>query len=374
MPKFIFDSELIGKAFAIAKIVKPIITKFSMKVIGEKLVIFSYDRRRWTRSSVQAKETKDNSPDYDSGEFFISSDRQTLIHTDLETVTLSITDKAIALKTEGNGQSRNATLQRRSHDSKLAKIADLPAINMTHVVNANHLAELLHQVSCSALVKETKTDEARKYNQVHFFAESSCAYSNARGFMTLSTLSGLNLDLSIVSDDVPLMKAFCVRLGDSDVVIQQNDSHLWISDVDQNNILYLSRIATKKPLLPVIDSSGFSMEIQIDRQKFSKAMQWAGMTIDGTQRATLRAKSSDSVMEVFHGKDEIAKFPISFIKGTELNSDFSYKILSTVSNYLGGDNLTLKYGHSTSPHLLEVSETSDSPVKSRHFLQSMITR
>lgn len=377
MPRLTFTSESVGRAVAVAKLVKPAIGKFSMKTVGDRLVVFSYDRRRWARSSVRAERVHDVADGYDSGEFFVAADRQALVHTDLETVTLSLGEKAVTLKAEGSGQVRNATLQRRAQDSRLARIPQPPSHDGAHRLNAAKLAELVHQASCSALIKETKTDEARKVNQVHFFPDESCAYANARGFLTVASMPGMKLDLSVVADDLPLVKSFCMKLGEGDVLVFQDPERLYLADDRMDSVLCLSRVATKKPSLPTIDSDGFSIEVRIDRAQFTKAMQWAHMTIEGTQRATFRARADSGqsgTMEILHGKQEMSTLPVTFARGSEFCGDFSYKVLSNIAHYLMGDVLVLKYGHGAAKFVLEVSEQTDSEVRARHFLQSMKER
>ena len=369
--KFIFDSEVLGRAFSIAKIVKPISGDFAMKFRGGDLTIYSSDKRRYACVTVAAKDVEDVDGDYESEEFYITSDRQTMLDSDLPTITLTVDSKTIRVRAEGDGQVRNATLKKRSDTSKRQPIPKFPDINNARAFSSKDFEDLLHQVSCSAQVKETKTEEDMKVNQVHFYPEVSSATSDARFFQSQVELFGLNLDLSIISSDIPLIRTFCAKNPDSDILIFQDNSHLYLSDLEHRSIVCFSRIVSNKPEFEVIKQE-CPCVIHVDRSKFLKALQWAAMTIEGTQRVSVSTLIDQSVMILKHNGDELSRFPIDLISGDGVNGDYPVKILLGMINHINDDKIVLKYGHYET--VLEISGETARPVKSRHFIASMKVR
>ena len=375
MPKFTFDSDELGRAFGIAKVVKPMAGDFAMRFDGDRLTVYSSDKRRYARAEVSAKSVDSLDSDYKSEEFYVAADRQTLLDSDLSTITISVGDKGISVRAEGDGQTRNATLKKRSDNSRRPPIPTAPDLSSAVRVKARLFEELLRQVSCSAQVKETKTDEDMKVNQVHFYSQHGCAMSTARFFGSAAMLPGLGLDLSVVSADLPTMRAFCSRLSDADVLVHQDKSHMYLGDPQTGSFLCFSRVASNKPPFSLLSEDGYDVVVHADQAKLVKALQWANMAIEGTQRLSIRA--ADGLMEFKNGSQEVSQLPVEIPVGTELKGDFPVRILQSVVGYFGEGNVALKYGHRDLKTVLEISEAAPpepSAVRARHFLQSMKER
>lgn len=371
--KLEFDPDDLRRGLAIAKLVKPLTNDFILKVTGGNLVIYSYDKRRCARAEVRPIQPIPT--DYESEEHFLPAERQAFLDSDLVSMTLSITDKGMVVKTEGGKQSRQAVIKKKAELSRRPPVPSRPVFESAATFIAKDLEELLRQVSCSALVRETKTEEDMRVNQVHFYPEKECAVANARFYATMATLPGMNTDLSIISADLPLMKSFCSRYSDSQVQIGQDAKHLFITDPNTGSYVLFSRVASKKPALSLLPEDGHEIIVEVDRNQFAKCLGWAAMAIEGTQRLTLLAHAEEGVMEFFNGKQEISKMPVEFKTGKRLSADFPVKYLTGIVRYLGDGNALLKFAHPASPTVLEITEqTSEGVARARHFIQAMKER
>lgn len=379
MPKFTFSSDDLGRAFGIVKVVKPMTGDYAMRFDGGRLIIYSSDKRKYARAEAVPKSSDVSDGPYRSDEFYVASDRQSLLDSDLDTITVSVTDKGVSVRAEGDGQTRNATLKKRADNSRRPPIPTFPDMTGAATVRARLFEELLRQVSCSAQIRETKTEEDMKVNQVHFYPDRGCATSTARFFGSAAFLDGLALDLSVVSSDLPAMRAFCARLGDSEISVHQDKSHLYLGDPSTGAVLCFARVASKKPPLSLLADDGYDVVVHADQAKLLKALQWAGMVVEGTQRVTLsssRSEGGQSVLEIRNGTQEVSTMPVDVVHGQTLRADFPVRILQSVVGYTDGDTVVLKYGHRDLKTVMEVSSSAPDPsgVRSRHFLQSMVAR
>ncbi|OPZ38439.1 MAG: hypothetical protein BWY99_01628 [Synergistetes bacterium ADurb.BinA166] len=371
MPKLTFTPDSLRRGFAIAKLVKPLTGDFVLKVSGGSLSIFSSDRRRFARAEVLA--VSSDAPDgYVSEEHFLPADRQSFFESDLDSVTLTVGEKNMSVKTEGSGQSRQAVVKKRADLSRRPPMPRAHSISGARV-KASLFEELIRQVSCSALVKETKTDEDMRVNQVHFYPGESCAVANARFYATVALMPGLDLDVSIVSADLPSIRSFCARLGDGDVVVGMDKSHLFISDPSNRSYVAFSRFASSRPPLQIIPDDGYSVVMSVDRDQLVKSLTWCSMAVEGTQRISLRA-SGDRI-SLLNGSQEVSHLPVQFVIGDSLSADFPVKTMGGIVKYLGDGKALLKYGNKASPDVLEIAEESaDGVVRARHFVSSMKER
>lgn len=320
-------------------------------------------------------DSDDVDSDYLSEEFYVASDRQSLLDSDLANITISLNEKTISVKATGDGQTRNATLKKRADNSRRPRIPDAPRSDVFDTIGANQFEELLRQVSCSAQVRETKTEEDMKVNQIHFYKNESSATSVNRFCGSLSVLAGLSLDLSIISADVPALKVFCSKFRDQDIILFQDKTRLHISDKSFSNVLSFSRVQSNKPSFSILSADGFATTVHADRDKFSKAMKWATMTIEGTQRLTVKTVTDDGgAMLFFHGNTEISRFPVEILEGEGVNSDFPVLILEKITSFVDSEKIRFRFGHKALPTMLEISDPEVSEVNSRHFLQSMVVR
>jgi hypothetical protein len=381
MAKFIFDPGVLRRGFRLAKTVKPETGEgtsqkgdFHLLFTEDELIIFANDKRRFARVQVKPQSRVDVPSGYRSNEFYLMSDRMALFDSDLDTIQVSVNDKSISISASGNGESRKATLKERSTGARRSPIPDRPSLAPAARLNAKSFADLLRHVSCSALIKETKTDESRRLNQVHFYADHGCAVSNARFYGSVGFLPGLALDLSIVADDIPLVRAFCSSVTSDEIEISQDDNRLYITDVASGSILGLVRLAAQKPALSLLDSPGFATELTADKARLQKSLEWALLNIEGTQRMNFSTISDGDGTRIQLGNKghELSTFPAKFVKGTTLCADFPVKFFSSIVDSMEDGELTLRYDHPTAPTLLEISQAAESgPIHAIHYLLSM---
>jgi hypothetical protein len=374
MSKFVFNPESVKRGFALAKLVRPIINDYILHFSGKTLSITSCDRRRFCRAEIVAL-SGDVPDDYSSDDYYLSADRHTLLDSDLSSMSISITDKGLNVKYEDEGHSKSALIKKRNENSKRPKIMTRERPFGGISVNAENFENLMRQVSCSALVKETKTEDDMRINQVHFFPDDACAYASARTYATVAFMKGLNLDLSIVSADIPTIRSFCAKSKADEIIVGSDQKSLFLIDPNTNSYLTMSRVNTSKPTFDIFDSDGYATEIEVPKAILVSSFSWAKTAIEGTARLSISAiKSADSdsgVMEMSADKQEITNFPVKFRKGKELRGDFKVDMIANLAAYVDDDTAVLKYSHDKLPTLLELTSATIGDVYSRHFIQSM---
>lgn len=367
MSEFIFNSKKLKDGISLARTIKPDSGDFNVKFIDSSIVILSLDKRRCAKVVIQS----DSSSDFESSDMRISFDRISLLETELDSISISINEKSLSIKIIGDGQARRASIAKKISKTKVID----PSLGIDKskfsMINSKKFDQLLRQVSCSALIKETKTEQDMRVNQVHFYPDKNCVTSNARYYGSVAFLDGMGLDLSIISSDIPFIRTFCSKC-DGDVGLMCDDNKLYISDDSSGSMMVFSRIVIPKPTLTLFDSSDFGTEVHIDRDQLLKSLVWASSAIEGTQRLGVHATKSDDNMKLFFGQEEIANFPVSFISGNEIKSDFPLNVLMNVVNFID-KVVVFKFHHKDAQTMLEVSQ-KDTDLRSMHYLQSMRTR
>jgi hypothetical protein len=185
------------------------------------------------------------------------------------------------------------------------------------------------------------------------------------------------LDLSIVSSDIPAIKTFCSKSGDS-INLAQDDRSLYIMDPSNGSFLALSRVAAKKPPLHLLSDDGFEVVITVDQDQLSKSLGWAQLAIEGTQRMGLKATKDGSGqegrVELYNSSQELSQFPVSFLKGDQFRADFPVRFFFSISKFMEGE-VSLRFGHTDAPTVMGVSQCdADGSVRAVHYLQSMRER
>lgn len=377
MAKFQFSPDSLRRGFAIAKQVKPVTGDFVLKFVSGVLVIYSADKRRRCRAEIRPS---DDHQDFTSDDYYLPADRSALFETDLEKVSISVSDKGMVIKSEGGGQSRQATVKKRLDNSRRAGVPARTDFEFVEVPTKS-FEELLRQVSCSALVKETKTDEDRKVNQVHFYPDESTAMSNARFYASVVSMDGLALDLSVVADDIPLLRSFCSKVAGGSVHVGQTDRELLVSDPGSGTSMAFSRVAFsggKRPPLQVLPEDGFTVEISVGSTALSKALTWCTMALEGTTRLTVEARPDDTgdiYLVLSTNGQELSRVPARFITGSDMKADFPAAIMANLCGAVDSDDTVLRYRHRASPTILEIRASKPpSSVSARHFVQCMKDR
>lgn len=369
MAKLLFAPEDLRRGFAIAKLVRPISGDYILRIVGSELWINSTDRRRQVHSVVSSLSS--DSDGSSSDDFFLSTDRSALFDSDLIQIAISVTDKGLLIKAEGDGQTRQATVKKRVDSARRSPMSPKPIVSGV-TFPAKKFEEVIRQLSCSALVKSTKTDEDRKINQVHFYSDESCGYSNARVYASVVHMDGLSLDLSVSSDDLPALRNFCSRVPNN-IRIGQDKTKMFITDPTSGSVISFSRVSCSKPVFNVLSEDGYGVEIEVDRTKLIKALQWTNMAREGTRRVSFKA-SNDSLVMSCNGQD-VSDLPISFLSGDSLSADFPSDLFASIVSHTDSDKVLLKYKHKVFPSILEICNfTKSDDVRARHFLQSMKER
>lgn len=359
--KFSLDPSKVRSSMASAKIVKPVMGDYSICMSNEHLKIWSFDRRRSIvcflplPSPVDAEE-----------EFYLPDDRAALFDSELDNLSVTINDKGMSLKFEGGGKSRTATIKKRAPGSRRPKIPPPPSSDSFTKVKSSDLDNLLRQVSCSALVKETKTEEDMRVNQVHLYGESGHAFSTARFYATVAHMDGLTANVSIVSSDIPTIRAFLSKMK-GDVLIGCDAKCMYIVDPVSGSWMSTARVASDKPTLSVPPEGEFDSVVEVQREDFHKSIKWCSMALEGTPRLSLSV--SNGILQMNSGSSELASIPAT-VSGVGFTEDFPVKVLMTISDHLEDGLVKLMYGSRAMKGVMEITQ-GGAPVSSRHFVRCM---
>lgn len=376
MPKINFKSEELKRHLAVARIVKPETKDLSFTFSDKYLTIFSFDNRRYACSRIPL--TDHNIEDgWNSSEFYITLDRISLFESELTDISITVNDQSLTIVATDGEQSRKASLKKRSIKSRRPSVPRIPNVDFIEV-NTKDFVQLLNEVSCSAQVKETKTEEEMRINQVHFYPDSGHAISKSRYFGSISHLDGMSLDVSIVSNDIPLIKSFCSKITSDVVKIGSDKSRHFILDPVTNSTLSLSKISSKRPNLSLIDDSKFQTILITDKDQLLKNLGWAQTAIEGTQRIKFKAHKVDDngigKVVLYNGNEEISNFTTTFNKGDSIDADFPVRYLYSIVRHVDGD-VAFAFHHQEMKSVLGIfSATEEKTVKSTHYISSMVSR
>jgi hypothetical protein len=290
-----------------------------------------------------------------------------LFESELSGLALSVTDKGVILKFDGDGRARTATVKRRAESSKRPRMPAAPDSSGYLRVSVKSFESLLRQVSCSALVRETKTDEDKKWNQIHFYPDGHVT-SNARFYATVAHMEGLELDFSMVSSDIPLVRAFCSKSKD-DILIGSDSRTIRFADPSTGSWMSLAKVSTERPSLSVPPES-HSSSVSFLREDFRKSVKWCMMALEGTPRIT-RSVSAGQVRRLT-GTTELSSFPAE-LEGRDFSSDLPVKVLSTVSDHLDDGPMRALFGNPAMAGVVEITQPGGA-TSSRHFVKGMKVR
>jgi hypothetical protein len=369
MPKYTFQAQELKHSLVTVRSVKPEEGNLYLKFFGSNMIVASADKRRYAQCSVSASST-DAETDYESDFFVLPLERRSLFEHDTDFVTISVSD-VIKVNAIENGQSKKATLKKRV-GSKFSLIScpssPYPSID-SGVFN-----EILQHVSCSASVRETKTEEDMKVNQVHFFSEHLCASSQSRYHVTHVYYSGLLYDFSLVSSDIPIFKSFCDKTS-GPINIIHDDKKIFLSG--NKSFVSTSRVSIRRPQFVSLDRSGFKYELEVNSEFFKNSFDWAKVAIEGTNKISIDFKKQtgeNGIMDTYYGSDLISSIPILFKNGESFQADFPASVFIKISGHMGEEPVRMKYSHSSSSNLFEISQTSKNSMETVHMLQSMRTK
>ena len=367
------DAAAVKAAMTTARIVKPITKDFSVSLTGGLMRVWSFDRRRSATGIVRLTLDSDSEAVGVDEEFFLPEDRAALFDSDLSNMTISTGPKGMTIKFEGDGKSRSASVKRRSDSSKRPKMTGSPDSSSFSRVPASTFEDVLRQVSCSALVRETKTDEDMRINQIHFYADpdapgSAYVTSNARFYATVVKVGYLGIDFSMVSSDIPAARAFCSRAS-GDVLVGVEGNAVRIVDPVTGSWVAFAKVQGDRPALSIPDGS-CKTSITVQREDFRKAVKWCSMALEGTQRLTFSA--SGETLRMNSGSSELSAMPGTLV-GSGFATDIPVKVLSTISDHLADGLVHFGFGNPSLPDVVQVSQ-DDAAVSSIHFVRGMKVR
>ena len=363
--KFAFAARDLKRGLALAKLVKPSSGDFAIRFGPTGATFYSADKRRLTLVNVAATEAPDVAPDWVSDEYFIPISKSVLFDADLDSVAFVLGENALGIQAVGGKQTRKATVKRRVDATRRTHI---PTVRWGEpsLIDASQFARLLRVVGCSALVKETKTEEEMRVNQVHFHPETASASSNARFHASVAELDGMKLDVSIIGSDIPLIRSFCAKM-DAMVGLYHDKHRLYVVDPQSNSVLALSKVASASAAFepPTRD---FAIEMRLSREHLIDGLDWAIAALDGTQRLSCEAEGDEMKMS---NNGEIFNMSIAFALGSQFRADLPAKFMRTVADHLDSDDITLRFGHPKNPTLLEVSNADETDIRVRHYMHVM---
>jgi hypothetical protein len=371
--KFVFSSKAVGDGFTMARIVKPEAGDFCMRFEKDGLVVFSYDKRRYVRSSVSYV-SADVPADFRSEEFYVTPERTSLFDSDLESVTIKINEGSLSVKAEGGGQSRQASLKRRAKRSKRTAVPNgvVPAdVESVLAVRKDVIEPVLGHLMCSAVVG--KTEEEMRINQIHFYSDKRCAVSTTRFYGTVVRLNDIDVpDFSIIGTDAPAIRTFASRASVGLLQFSQDKNRMYVSD--GLSCLSLTRVSGRRPPAVLADNSLFHYSAVIKKDQLSKALAWAGTVVqdEGTSRVRFQSSSDRLVMD--YNNEKISDFALDSYDRGELDADFQVKNFKHIVDHIDGD-VRISYNHPEDPTLLCLSpKDQPSGFSVFHYMKAMVQR
>ncbi len=369
--KFVLSSKAVGDGVAVARIVKPESGDFCMRFEKGGLVIFSYDKRRYVRSSV-AYSSADVPDGFRSEEFYVTPDRTALFDSDLESVTVKVNESSVSIKAEGGGQSRSASLKRRAKRSKRTPVPDCvlpPGAEHVLSVRKDLMEEVLGHLLCSAVVG--KTEEEMRVNQIHFYSAESCAMSMTRFYGTVVKLASRTPDFSIIGTDAPAIRVFSSKAAVGEVSISQDKNRLYVSD--GLSCLSLTRVSGRRPPASLADNSLFSFSAMVKRDHLAQALSWAGTAVQDEGTSRVRFSVNDGSLSMMYDGERIAHIPCLECSGT-MSADFQVRYFKHVVDHIQG-NVRLSYCHPDDKTLLCLfPETQSKDYTVHHYMKAMVER
>lgn len=370
MPKLKFNPEEMKSALNSARLVKPSSKDITLRIRGKSLHIISQDLRSRSVSIIRAIDS-DFDDNYSSEDYYLSLDRHSILEANLNSVAISETDKGLSIKYEDGPNIRQAHVRKRADNARRNRVGEVIFPENGHDLNSKDFCKLLEFVGCSALVGDTKTDQDMKMNQVHFFKEESCAYSNARTYASIAFMPGIPFNISIVSSDLPQIRAFCSKIDD-DVSIHFDEHRIYFFNKSKTRLLTCTQVKTSRPPLTIYSENLYNTEILCEYETLNESINWAITSIEGTNKVGLKSinNSGSIFIDLIGPTGQISRFPSVFVKGSNLLVDVHIDKLSQIVRHVG-DNVIIKTDHPILRDTIEVCNKPDSRVRVRHFLKCM---
>lgn len=362
--KISFDPEKIRQAISVAKLTKPASGDFTLKFTGGDLVICSQGKRGQSWAQVAPLEPNN---DFVSDEAFLPYEKSLFLEGNNDTCTLVFDDSYLSIKVRSGGSNKSARVPLRNNNTKRSKLPEKLDLVDPHPIDKKVWSEILGSLSYSAQVKNTKTDIEMRQNQIYFYGDQHAAYSNARTYASCATHESLDFSVSIISSDVPTVRAFIQKAGD-DIMVGVNDGDLFFCSEDRNRYVSFARMVNKFPAYKIPSTEGFKHHATFKTEEWKKNVTWSVKAVEGNNKVLARF-SSDSV-SILDGSKELISFMPSSCDG-----DFSFymnlDILVGISSVINSDEFTLCYAHESMDNMIEFRDNGQ--VQSRHFFTAVKT-
>lgn len=350
MMKISIDPVVLKKSFSIVKLVKPVLQEYSIKLKDGDLYLSSGDRRRSVTSLIRDVADKSITEEY-----FLPMDRSVIIDAALDKCDLNITEKGAKITFSSDGVSKSALLKKRNADPKKAPTIDKPWKDGAQIYDAEALSFILRASACSAQVKETKTDEDMRINQVYINGQDGVAVTNARYFASQVRSEHIKTNLCVISSDIPIMVAFLDRIK-SVVKVYDLNKKVVVSSEDDSSWITFNKIVgsiNKASVLPDYLGSG---SVSFTKDMLKECIRWVEAAVDGTQRITLNI-DGDHLRFLSNGS-EIASTRISN-SSVQYKADLPIKILSHFVETLMDVPLTLSVLDINLKNIVAIKQSSD---------------
>lgn len=350
----------IKSCLSVAKIVKPVFGDFSISLNTHKISFSSLDKRRAVVSvHNHGYELPKNE------EFFLPLDRINIFDLNLDNLQFNISDKGLNVKHHGGDTSKSALLKRRADNSKRPNPPSIDGSTLVSSISSKSLDNILKAASCSALVKDTKTEEDMRVNQVYFYASDSVVVSNARFYASYIHDDSINFDLSLVSSDIPFVRNFCNKYH-GQIYIYTSDIRTFFVDHESRSFICFNNVSNSRPILNNPKINSYKHDFVISMDSFKEAIRWVSSTLDGTQRFTMNV--SDKKINFKNSDQVLASFPVDY--DGNFSADFPIKVLQIISDFMFDCDVRFIFGIESLPDIL-ILEQVNNGVRSRHFIRSM---
>jgi hypothetical protein len=354
------DPSSLRSRFGVVKLVKPVMQEYAVRFLDGRIMISSSDRRKVVVSYVEA-------PGLEAveGEFFLPMDRSSLFETNLDKCEFQITDKAAKIMFHSESTVKNASLKKRAVDPKKAK-SSVPVLPSPWKIDSNSLNIILDSIACSAQVKETKSDEDMRINQVHFFGSKGLGFSNARFFATVVASNLITNDLSVVSSDIPVIQGFCQK-NRGILHFGEDNSKYSLFCPENDSYISFNKMNGVRPSADIPSTFAGSGSLNIKTETLKDLIRWSHLSIEGSQRITVVV--SDNKLVVKSGQNDLGSV-ICEVTGEEYKADFPLTVFGSVVENLPEGDITVQWGDPAMSGVLCISQTFPNVV-SNHFIKSM---
>ena len=347
------------KCVNLIKIIKPVLGDYSIN-INSRFTISSIDKRRGIVATMPLDGLDCQ------GEFILPMDRISVLESDLEQVEVYTTDKGLNLKSFNDKVTRNSVIRKRSESSKRPDPKRHDKSDDVMVIDSKELDNLLKGISCSASIKDTSTEEDMRINQVYFSSKNKLLYANARYYASYVLNDLITKDFSVVSADIPYIRAFCSRVH-APIRIKKDSSFIYFVDDQSDTYLYVSLVPFANPNIDTPEVSESDVYFEVEYEEYKKALRWVQVTLDGTSRVSLSLKNS--VLSFRNGNIDLTSIPTSNSSG-DFSADFPIKVLVTICDYIFDQDIEMRYDIKNLPGVIALSQSSGLST-CHHFLRSM---